>query len=140
MTRHYPTPLSKARYWLDLAREATRLQRPALALEPSHNAVHNAVVALRNLLSHERGKVRHRDVPVLAIRLGVPEAIARQVKMVETLKPLLEYGVQVPAPETGADFHRAAEAVVAHVEETFRTRGRIPGSRTRRRRPGVSER
>lgn len=139
MTRHYPTPLAKARYWLDLAREATRLQRPALAVEPSHHAVHNAVVALRNVMSHERGKVRHKEVPTLAIRLGVPEAVARQVKMVETLTPLLEYGVQTPSPETGAEFHRAAEAVVAHVEEAFRARGRV-AERVRRRRPGVAER
>lgn len=120
MTRHYHTPLSKARYWLEQSREAVRLERPVLAVEPGHNAVHNAVVALRSFLSDERGKVGHQDVAALALRFGVPDRIAQEVKVVESMRPPYEYGVQVPTEETGVRFHRVAEAIVAHVEKRIK--------------------
>lgn len=130
MTRHYATPLSKARYWLGLARKAVHLRQPALAVEPGHNAVHNSIVALRNFLTRERGKVHHPDVATLALRLGLPEPVAREVEMVESMKAPFEYGAQFPTEETGVRFHRTAEAAVAHVEAVVR--GRAPGRGSRR--------
>ncbi|MBI4362259.1 MAG: hypothetical protein HY558_03710 [Euryarchaeota archaeon] len=120
--RHYHTPLDKARYWHDQARRAIRAKEPVLAVEPSHLAVHNAVIALRNFLSHERGRVRHEEVAPLALRYRVPEALAEGVGMVESLKAPYEYGAKVPDPETAARFHRVAEEMMAHLEGVVRSK------------------
>lgn len=136
MTRHYESPLAKARFWLSKARRAIELGDPVLAVGPSHDALHNAIVALRNYLSEERGKILHSDVRRVAVRFGVPRALADGVDEVERLKAPFGYGTREPTEEDGRRFHAVAEEAVAYVEGVVSgRRGKRPGRVRRPERP-----
>lgn len=93
---------------------------PLLAIEPAHLVVHNGVVALRNHRTRERGRVRHEEVASLALRMGFPEDLAREVGRVEGLKPPFEYGREEPDEADARAFFAAAEQVAGFVEEAVK--------------------
>lgn len=116
--RHFQTACRLARKAWESADSA---RDPWTATLASHFAVHNSVIALRNLKTERRGKVgRHkREVSALARDLGFPAELIPLIEKVEAQYPESAYG-RLPTEREAREARETARKVVAFLEAELR--------------------